>query len=138
VQANGESVPVGSPFDERHHLVVLGIEEDLARSQFGRGTHERRPSAVMGFEKQNFDGAAAASTQSESCRNHPGVIDDEHVIGAHQIGQIANVSVMTPVATVDQETCGISGFDGLLCDELVGKGVIEIGDVHGSGEQVGL
>ena len=110
-----------------------------AGDQFGAwrhpsaGTDERLPLSRRDLvEQEHLDRAPGVLLQAETGREHPGVVDHDHVARPEEIGQIGHRAVLgnRPGTPVDQQPGGVARLDRMLGHCLVREVVIEVGRVH--------
>ncbi len=99
-----------------------GADEGFPGSGSGSG-RRRRTSAAPPFRR----------TPEEPGGNDPAPVDDEKVPGGEELGEVPEgvVADGSGPPVEDEEAGGVALGKGLLGDELLGEGVVELGDVHG-------
>lgn len=134
-------------------LVLFAEEQVLADIDFAAGTNQALPIVGLGGKlagKQDLDasvkiaaggGVAAAdglraetsAAPVEAGGKDAGVIENDNIVGAEEIGQIAKMAVMelAGIAMQVQHAGTVASGGRFLGDELFGKMEVEIGNQHG-------
>ena len=75
---------------------------------------------------------SSARTGITSRQQHLGVVDHDEVARLQQVGQIPNMTVLDVVASVDEQTGGVTRLDRLLRDALGREIVVDVGERLGT------
>ena len=135
VPAKVEHPPTGGG-----HLHDAGGEgadfQFLPRGRLAPRLDQRQPFPRPHFlEQQDLDLLRFAGACGPMARReHPGVVDDQKMLGAQEVGEIAEPEVFPPPALPPQDHhAGLVPLGGgVLGDQAVGKGEVEIVDFHKS------
>src|SRR5262249_11453880 len=116
------------------HLGAQSTETQLeAWSQPASTTHESEPAAVgPPLDHQCLRASARLLGSTQLGRQHARVVDDEEIVRAVQLGQIAEALLREAAARAidDQQARGLARFDGILGDPCLGELVVELAALH--------
>jgi hypothetical protein len=116
---------------ERHARALVDLEA-LADLETSSGVEEREPAPIPDPpEQQGLDPAARVAEQGEARGEDPGLVQPEG-FAAEEVDDLRESPVLDPAVgpAQDEEARGVAAGKGLLGDELLGQGVIEVGGFH--------
>ena len=101
----------------------------------GRASARQRPSPV-GRDQRRLDGAAgavgAAAHAVQPCRDHPGVVEDQHVAGLQPVaGSRATVESLMLAGPATSSRDARRGRDRPQRDQFRRQRIVEIVETHG-------
>jgi len=133
-------------------FVLVTEEQALADAYLATGTNQAFPIVGFGGElpgEQNLDAAAqkiagcgivraeglsagALAATIEPGGKDAGVVEDHEIAGPQQIGEVAEqaIGIVAAGALQVQQAGSVTGGEGVLGNELVGKVEVEIGNQH--------
>lgn len=112
-------------------LPVVGLALELASEEdFNASLEKVATGGIARAERLGLEsGAAPIEARGEDAR----IVEDKEIGGAEEVGEIAELAVFEVAGRRGEmeKAGGGAVFQRLLCDEVFGKMVIEIGDEHG-------
>jgi hypothetical protein len=106
-----------------------------AGRQATAGADQRLPGPLAHpLQQQDLGRAAGRLAQAQAGGQHAGRVDDQHVAGPDERGQVGDAAVgrRRARAAVDQQPGRVARLDGVLGDGLLGQLVVDVGDLHGA------
>jgi len=119
------------PFGGHHRPAVIQ-EESIADSGLGRGTKQTFPYARAAIpEQQQLKALAGGAFREHPGRNHPGVVEQNHVIRIQITWQVLYHPMLHPTSPpIEHKHAGLASRHGVLRDQLLRQFVVEIGRTH--------
>ena len=119
----GESAGEGEP---------VAWPQPLGRPREGKPAPAAQIADQQRLDRDVLTAGRAAAHALQSCRDHPGVVEDQQVTAAQQAWQIEHAAIVQAVGSDIQEPRRIARSGGALGDQVVGKVEVEEVDAHGA------
>jgi hypothetical protein len=125
-----DAPPVQAERDDRDFEVSASERQAPAHPSWLGGFDHGLPAAIADrSDEKHFNRPPVVIDAEKARRDHPGVVDDEHVPAAKIAREIGHRSMLdvTGRAIQDEQTRGVPLRSGFLRDEFWGKVVLELG-----------
>lgn len=111
-------------------LPIVRVRRKLAREQELNASLQK--VARCGIARAHGLRARAFAAAVKTGRKDAGVVENNEIAGAQQIGEIAEqaISVLATGSLKMQHTRAIAGSERFLCNEFFGEMKVEVGDQH--------
>ena len=128
---NPSSAAGRRPRRARHRRAAASTSPSAARLRPGRTMASHASRAEVGDE-EDLDRSPAGSAQRRRARQHPGVVDDDHVAGADQLRQLGHDAVLRgPRRARGRPASGpVARLHRPLRDRCLGQVVVELVGAH--------
>ena len=117
---------------EVHHQIPAA-DQPQPRDDSSARSRQGVPRAVFVLlEEQDLNGSTARLVQVHPGPEHPAVVHDEQVSPAQNVWEVSHPQVVgwSGRATIHQQPGVLPGFGRFLGDRGLGKGIVEVGDIH--------